>query len=72
MILEIGHHGIAFMFNTHTKTNREMQIITKETTLKGPITLEGNAVHLGYNETVLCDNPAAAKDLFKKIAAEVA
>jgi hypothetical protein len=60
-------NGIIDIFNSHTKTKREEIILHKTVALNGTISRTGNEVHLGYNETIVCDTEESAKAIIREI-----
>jgi len=67
MLFEVGIDGVVSMRNVNVNTTYEILIINKCTNLKGPITLQGSKILLGYNEEVKFENEEKAKNAIKTI-----
>jgi len=67
MIIKKGQDGVTHMFNAHTKTKWDSMFIHKRLKIRGPITTEGSAINLGYNEVIACESPELATKLATNI-----
>ena len=67
ILLEVGKNDIVSIKNSNTSKKRDKLFLTPNTNLSGPIYLEDDTVHLGYNEQVECMDSASAETLLSKI-----
>ena len=66
MIISINDK-VCSMYNTNTNSPRTSILVTKNTDIKGIVSLVEDTISLGYNETIVCFTNEDAAELFYEI-----